>query len=129
MSARCLRIESETLHEKLAPALFTLLPRSDGRIGRNWVTDISRLVGFHIEPWVRAVKGTQFATADRIELVTLFQYLDFCLNQVGRRAGPGHLRCARISTVARALVERCIERWIIDEQHVAYSLWHTTSVS
>lgn len=64
----------------------------DGRIGKNWIADITKAFGLTVEPWVRALQGTEFASADRLALVTLFQYIDFCLNQVVKDNELGALK-------------------------------------
>ena len=56
----------------------------DGRIGTNWVAQLTKSLGMTVEPWVRALQGTPYSSADREELVTLFTYLEFCLTQVVR---------------------------------------------
>ena len=72
---------------------------SDGRIGTNWLATITKSLGLSVEPWVRALQGTQFASADRIELVTLFGYLEFCLNQIVMDNELGALREVRCCCV------------------------------
>lgn len=57
----------------------------DGRIGTNYLSMIIKFTGFYVDPWVRALQGGEFASADRNDLVTLFKYLDFCLTQVSGR--------------------------------------------
>jgi magnesium chelatase subunit H len=57
----------------------------DGRIGTNPLATLSKFIGLYVEPWVRALQTTEFAKADREQLVTLFGYLEFCLNQVRKR--------------------------------------------
>ena len=69
--------------------------RSDGRIGTNWLATITKSLGLSVEPWVRGLQGTQFASADRVELVTLFGYLEFCLNQIVMDNELGALREVR----------------------------------
>lgn len=54
----------------------------DGRIKRSAVNSFAQAIGFTVEPYVKALKGTRFAGADRGELKKLFAYLDFCLDQV-----------------------------------------------
>jgi len=54
----------------------------DGRIGTNFLTQLTKFTGFYVDPWVRALQGTEFAAADRSALLDLFAYLEFCLNQV-----------------------------------------------
>lgn len=34
----------------------------DGRIGKNWVAEFTKAIGFSVEPWVRALQGTEFAS-------------------------------------------------------------------
>lgn len=55
---------------------------SEGRVGTNMISNLAKLTGFYVEPWVRALKGTQFAAASREELVGLFGFLEFCLTQI-----------------------------------------------
>ena len=31
----------------------------DGRIGTNWLAQLSKSLGLSVEPWVRALQGTQ----------------------------------------------------------------------
>jgi magnesium chelatase subunit H len=64
----------------------------DGRIGKNWIAEITKAFGISVEPWVRALEGGEFAAADRLELVSLFQYIEFCLNQVVKDNELGALR-------------------------------------
>jgi hypothetical protein len=45
-----------------------------------------------VEPWVRALQGTQFAATDRVELVTVFNYIEFCLTQIVQDNELGALR-------------------------------------
>ena len=61
----------------------------DGRIGKNWLTVASKFVGLYTDPWVRALQGGEFAAAERNELITLFNYLEFCLEQVRHKDGRG----------------------------------------
>lgn len=67
----------------------------DGRVGTNWFAQLSKSLGLSVEPWVRALQGTQFASADRVELVTLFGYLEFCLTQIVQDNELGALREVR----------------------------------
>ena len=71
----------------LAPALPPL-PGLDGRIGTNFLTTLTKFTGLYVDPWVRALQTGEFRAADRLQLVTMFRYLEFCLEQVGseRRA-------------------------------------------
>jgi magnesium chelatase subunit H len=55
----------------------------DGRIGTNYLAAIAKFTGFYVDPWVRALQGGEFATADREDLINTFNYLEFCLTQVG----------------------------------------------
>jgi magnesium chelatase subunit H len=57
----------------------------DGRIGTNFLTTIVKFTGLYVDPWVRALQGGEFSSADRLQLVTLFKYLEFCLEQVRTR--------------------------------------------
>jgi hypothetical protein len=36
-----------------------VLLSSDGRIGTNWLAQLSKSLGLSVEPWVRALQGTQ----------------------------------------------------------------------
>lgn len=55
----------------------------DGRIKeRDLLGAMAAFAGLAVDPWVNGVKGTKFASADRIQLRELFGYLEFCLNQV-----------------------------------------------
>ena len=45
----------------------------DGRIGTNWMTSLIKFTGFYVDPWVRGVQGTEFAAADREELIGTFK--------------------------------------------------------
>lgn len=53
-----------------------------GRIGNNVMTQIAKFTGLYVDAWVRALQGGEFTSADRNELITLFRYLEFCLEQV-----------------------------------------------
>jgi len=64
----------------------------DGRIGKNWLTVASKFVGLYTDPWVRALQGGEFAAADRNELITLFNYLEFCLEQIVKDNELGALK-------------------------------------
>ena len=35
-----------------------------------------------MDPWVRGIQGSEFASSDRNELINTFNYLEFCLNQI-----------------------------------------------
>jgi magnesium chelatase subunit H len=61
----------------------------DGRIGKNWFSVLSKYTGFYLDPWVRALQGGEFTKADRNQLITLFNYLEFCLEQVRELGGVG----------------------------------------
>lgn len=54
----------------------------DGRIGTNMWTQLVKFTGFYVDPWVRALQKTEFAAADRNDLITMFKYLEFCLEQI-----------------------------------------------
>jgi magnesium chelatase subunit H len=54
----------------------------NGRIGTNWITTAMKFTGLYVEPWVRGLTGTKFAACNREELITTFNYLEFCLTQV-----------------------------------------------
>ena len=51
------------------------------------MTTLVKFTGLYVDPWVRALQGGEFAAADRLQLVTVFKYLEFCLEQVGGGAG------------------------------------------
>jgi len=76
-----------------------------------------------VDPWVRALQGGEFASADRAELITMFTYLEFCLTQArgcpralpgvgegawggGARAAPCSLVRSRLASFARPLKPR-----------------------
>jgi hypothetical protein len=61
----------------------------DGRIGTNFLTTLVKFTGLYVDPWVRALQSSEFRSADRLQLVELFKYLEFCLEQV--REGGGAL--------------------------------------
>jgi hypothetical protein len=46
------------------------------------MTTLVKFTGLYVDPWVRALQSGEFKAADRLELVTLFKYLEFCLEQV-----------------------------------------------
>jgi len=54
----------------------------NGRIGTNFMTQLMKFSGFYVDPWVRALQGTEFASANREDLINTFGYLEFCLEQV-----------------------------------------------
>jgi hypothetical protein len=74
------------------PTAAALHCRSDGRIGTNVVASLGKMFGLSVDPWVKALKGTQFASADRQELIGLFKYLEFCLTQIVQDNELGALR-------------------------------------
>lgn len=37
----------------------------DGRIGKNWFAELGKAFGITVEPWVRALQGTEFAAGKR----------------------------------------------------------------
>lgn len=54
------------VHPSLAPSAADcpqprspLCTRSDGRIGTNWLAQLSKSLGLSVEPWVRSLQGTQ----------------------------------------------------------------------
>jgi len=56
---------------------------ADGRIKQNdFMGDLAKLAGLTSDPWLQGIKGTPFATADKLQLKELFDYLAFCLTQV-----------------------------------------------
>lgn len=55
---------------------------SDGRIGTNPLQNLIKFTGFYREPWVRALSGSEFGQVDSQALVTMFNYLEFCLTQI-----------------------------------------------
>ena len=38
----------------------------DGRIGTNWLAQLSKSLGLSVEPWVRALQGTQVRCAGAV---------------------------------------------------------------
>ncbi|PNH11098.1 Magnesium-chelatase subunit ChlH, chloroplastic [Tetrabaena socialis] len=54
----------------------------DGRIGTNIVAAMLKFTGFYVDPWVRGLQNGEFEKADRQELITVFNYLEFCLTQI-----------------------------------------------
>eukprot|EP00955_Chlamydomonas_euryale_P001090 12527-Chlamydomonas_euryale.AAC.4 len=54
----------------------------DGRIGNSIQTTISKWIGLYEDPFSRALRGTEFAGCNRLELAETFKYLDFCLTQI-----------------------------------------------
>jgi len=55
----------------------------DGRIKTgDFLSALGALAGLTVDPWLKGVQNTPFKSADRVELKTLFTYLEFCLNQV-----------------------------------------------
>eukprot|EP00204_Picochlorum_oklahomense_P000044 CAMPEP_0118801986 /NCGR_PEP_ID=MMETSP1161-20130426/3453_1 /TAXON_ID=249345 /ORGANISM="Picochlorum oklahomensis, Strain CCMP2329" /LENGTH=1410 /DNA_ID=CAMNT_0006729979 /DNA_START=72 /DNA_END=4304 /DNA_ORIENTATION=+ len=64
----------------------------DGRIGTNYLANIMKMFGLIAEPYVRALQGTEFAKADRAEIVRLFKYIEFCLEQVVKDNEIGALK-------------------------------------
>jgi len=56
------------------------------------MTTLVKFTGLYVDPWVRALQGGEFAAADRIELVTVFRYLEFCLEQVVKDNELGALK-------------------------------------
>jgi hypothetical protein len=65
----------------------------DGRIGTNWLASLAKFTGFYVDPWVRALEGGEFASANREDLINTFNYLEFCLTQVRPGLGPPHCCC------------------------------------
>jgi magnesium chelatase subunit H len=55
---------------------------ADGRIGANPLSTLIKFTGFYREPWVRSLSGGEFRRTDTQALVSLFNYLEFCLTQV-----------------------------------------------
>merc|ERR1711933_570776 len=54
----------------------------DGRIDVTFVDILGKLSGAKAEPWVEALKDTAFNKADQEEMEKVFNYLNFCLQQV-----------------------------------------------
>lgn len=65
---------------------------ADGRIGQSFVPLLMKWTGFYMDPWVRALKYTEFSAADRNELIDVFNYLQFCLTQVVKDNEVGALK-------------------------------------
>ena len=45
----------------------------DGRIGQNFMPTLLKWVGVYSEPWVRALRGSEFASCNREDLVDTFK--------------------------------------------------------
>jgi len=58
----------------------------DGRIDVTFVDILGKLSGAKEDPWVRALSKTQFKNANRDEMEKVFNYLNFCLQQVVKDA-------------------------------------------
>lgn len=54
----------------------------DGRIGKNWLMELSKWAGLYESPFNRALRGSKFTQCNRDDLTVLFNYLDFCLTQI-----------------------------------------------
>jgi magnesium chelatase subunit H len=66
----------------------------DGRVGKNWLFELQSWMGLAVEPWVAALQGTEFASADREDLIGVFTYLAYCLEQIVMDNELGALRQA-----------------------------------
>jgi hypothetical protein len=86
----------------LSPTSPPFLPGFDGRIGTNFLTTLVKFTGLYVDPWVRALQTSEFRSADRLELVTLFKYLEFCLEQVG---GAG---CVFVWVPSEGIASHCL---------------------
>ena len=82
-------LEDVTLVEKITQASRECVTEfvndrtgSDGRIGSNPMAQLMKFTGFYLEPWKRALRGTEFTKVDSQSLVDMFNYLEFCLTQV-----------------------------------------------
>merc|ERR1719327_1945527 len=58
----------------------------DGRIDVAFVDILGKLSGAKEDPWVRALNKTAFKKANREEMEKVFNYLNFCLQQVVKDA-------------------------------------------
>merc|ERR1719327_2514543 len=58
----------------------------DGRIDVAFVDILGKLSGAKEDPWVRALKKTAFKNANQQEMEKVFNYLNFCLQQVVKDA-------------------------------------------
>ncbi|GMH44205.1 hypothetical protein BSKO_12139 [Bryopsis sp. KO-2023] len=54
----------------------------DGRVSVNEMMNMMGAIGLAEEPWVKALKKTEFSKANRDDLRNTFEYLQFCLEQV-----------------------------------------------
>lgn len=88
----------------------------DGRIGSNPLASLIKWTGLYQEPWVRALEGGEFGAANGQEMVTLFQYLEFCLTQVVMDNELGALQARLPSPTQTAHVG-------IGKSAVSASLW------
>jgi magnesium chelatase subunit H len=73
---------------------------ADGRIGRNLMSTLLKFTGFYQEPWVRALEGGEFQACSGTDLVNLFKYVEFCLEQVVKDNELGALQVRRASRAA-----------------------------
>ena len=64
----------------------------DGRVGTNYLANFMKMFGLIAEPYVRALQGTEFAKADREDIVRLFKYVEFCLEQIVKDNEIGALK-------------------------------------
>ena len=69
---------------------------ASGRVGVNMMAQMARFTGFYEEPWVRSLRGTEFEAADKQDVVTTFNFLEFCLTQVTNDTGNYHVTCTII---------------------------------
>lgn len=55
---------------------------SDGRVSYDAMSNLLGKIGITEEPWTRGLKNTEFTKANKEDLRTTFEYLQFCLEQV-----------------------------------------------
>ena len=93
------KLEDVSLNERITMACRACVSEfvkdrtgADGRIGKNIWAQMVKFTGFYQEPWVRALEGGEFGRANGQDMVTLFQYLEFCLTQVVKDNELGALK-------------------------------------
>jgi magnesium chelatase subunit H len=82
-------LEDVSLNERITQACRACVTEfvkdrtgADGRIGANPMSQLLKFTGFYMEPWVRALRGSEFSGSNGQDLVNIFGYLEFCLEQV-----------------------------------------------
>lgn len=53
-----------------------------GRVSIKALENMMSMMGLSQDPWIQALKGTPFANADRTQLKSTFEFLQFCLEQI-----------------------------------------------